>query len=505
MKRWSLFFKVCALIGLTLLMLIPVSMIMDVIDERYSYQREVIAQIAHSSGGAQIVAGPIIVQPYVKKETTLVDGKIIESEVVRQKYFLPENLSVKGDLQIEKRRLAIYEAPVYKGDIVFEGRFAAMSAPELSDETVTLKAPYLIVALADSRGIINVPQLSLTQLQNPTDVQPREAIDLSETPESLERESQRETGRTKTELKTAALDFEAGVADSDFDRGVHAFLPPSFTQTESPIGFQFNLSLRGSQSFSVVPLGRTSKLDLAGNWPHPNFIGTFLPMEKSINEKGFSAQWQSSWFANNINDRFNVYSTKARSPSIGNLPSFDVNLIELVDEYQLTERSVKYSVLFIGLTFIAFFLFEIMKGLRIHPIQYLLVGISLAMFYLILLALSEHIGFNASYVIASLACSGLISFYLSAVLKGMRRGLTFGAGLLVLYAVLFGLLQSENVALLLGTLLLFIILTLIMVLTRHFDWYGFSQNLGGGVADTDEPIHREIAEEIDRKSCRLWK
>lgn len=466
MKKWSLFFKVGALIGLTLLMLIPVSMIMGVIDERHDYQLDVVRQITESAGGRQTILGPVVVQPYIQHTKEVVNGKIIKRDYARQKYILPETLIVKGDVNVEKRKLGIYDTQVYKGDITFEGQLPTFNN-NFPKDSVTLKEPYLVVAVMDSRGIINIPQLTVNQQQ---------------------------------------LDFEPGVSGSRLSRGIHAVLPLSFATSKKPMDFQFTISLQGSQSLSVIPIGRESTLQLTADWPHPNFLGEFLPIEKSITDSGFSASWKTSWFANNINDRFERGEFDEYDYSLQRLPSFDVNLIEMVDEYQLNERSVKYSVLFIGLTFVSFFLFEVLKGLKIHPIQYLLVGIALALFYLILLALSEHVGFNHAYAIAACACSALISFYLSAVLKGVIRGLTFGVGLLVLYAVLFGLLQSENTALLLGSLVLFLILAIIMTLTRNLDWYNFSQNMsGGGVSDIDDAKHKEISDEIERKSCRLWK
>jgi inner membrane protein len=467
MKKWSLFYKVGALFGLTLLMLIPVTMIMEVVDERHYYQLDVVDKITESAGGKQFVVGPILVQPYIEYQREVVKGKVIITEYLRQKYILPENLAVNGDLKVEKRKLGIYDTQVYKGDITFTGQ---LPSPEMSNvkDKIALREPYLVVAVMNPAGIISVPQLTINQ-------QP--------------------------------FNFSPGVGKSRFSKGVHAVLPVALSSSKNTLDFKFTLSLQGSQSLSVVPVGKTTTYDLTANWPHANFIGKYLPIDKNITDSGFSASWQSSWFANNINDRFERLRYEGDPVSAEYLPSFDVNLIELVDEYQLNQRSVKYAVLFIGLTFIAFFLFEVMKGLRIHPIQYLLVGTALALFYLILLALSEHIGFNLAYGIAALACSGLISFYLSAVLRGLLRGLTFGLGLLVLYGVLFGLLQSENTALLLGSLVLFLILAIIMTLTRKLDWYNFSAsvNSGGGVSEIDEAAHSELSEEIDRKSCRLWK
>ncbi len=217
----------------------------------------------------------------------------------------------------------------------------------------------------------------------------------------------------------------------------------------------------------VVPLGRESKLQLAGNWPHPNFIGDFLPASRSLNASGFNASWQTSWFATDMESRFN----RAMKGASGDLPTFSVSLVQPVDHYQLNERAAKYALLFIGLTFISFFMFELLKGLRVHPIQYALVGMGLAIFYLVLLALTEHLGFGWAYLVAALASVLLNGFYLSHVLGGPKQGIGFAALLGLVYAILYSLLQAEEIALLLGALLLFATLALIMLLTRKLDWY----------------------------------
>lgn len=484
MKKYSPLLKVGALVLMTLIMLIPVSMIMQVIDERHDYQKMVIRDITKSVGGEQVVAGPVIVQPYVK------------GDILRHKYFLPEQLDIESDLHVENRKLGIYQAQIYKGDVHVKGQFSALDLADLRTEEVTFYQPYLVVAVQDSMGIISIPALSLTQEKNA----------------SLHDGENQMPAASKDNLNHINLMFDAGISTSAFAQGVHAMLPANLVHIEKPIQFSFTLTLQGGQRFSIVPLGRNSTYLLKADWPHPNFLGEFLPTDKTITENGFEAMWKSSWFANNINDKFTRYNyqefnddSKRRTIYVKDLPRFDTKLVELVDEYQLNERSVKYSILFISLTFVAFFLFEVMKGLRIHPIQYLLVGMALVMFYLVLLALSEHIGFNLAYLAASLICASLITFYLSAVLKGLKRGLVFGAGLLVLYAVLLGLLQLDNIALLLGTVLLFMVLAAIMILTRNLDWYNLTMKVGGGVAEPDESRHQEINETLDRNSCRLWK
>ncbi len=206
-------------------------------------------------------------------------------------------------------------------------------------------------------------------------------------------------------------------------------------------------------------------------------MGSFLPVERQVSQSGFTAQWESSWFANNLGVEFQEVMDSGSDKRLADLPQFSTSLIETVDQYQLNQRSVKYALLFIGLTFLAFFLIEVLQQVRVHLVQYALVGIALVMFYVLLLALSEHIGFDAAYLLASAACVGQIGVYLAAILGSWPRGAGLASLLAALYAVLFGLLQSEDNALLLGSLLLFGVLTLVMMLTRNLDWFAMTARM----------------------------
>jgi inner membrane protein len=335
----------------------------------------------------------------------------------------------------------------------FKVKFGQPDVTDLQRSNVTIGQPFLLVSLSDSRGIKSISPLGSAESQTV---------------------------------------FEPGTQVNVLPQGIHAPLTLAALQ-KAGLDAEFTLTLAGTSSLSLVPLGRSSELTLQSNWPHPNFLGNFLPDERKVTEKGFSARWRSTWFANNINSAFH-YDDEILGED--KLPTFSTSLIEPVDHYQLTERAVKYAVLFIGLTFMAFFLFETLTGLRVHPIQYLLVGAALVLFYLILLAFSEHFGFGTAYLLASIACSGLIAFYLSAVLRSRLRGALFAASLLMLYGVLYLLLQSEDNALVLGAGLLFAILAGIMLLTRKLDWY---QVAGPARMNGETPTGE------GEKRFRLWK
>ncbi|MGF6190619.1 cell envelope integrity protein CreD [Serratia sp. 2723] len=462
MFKSVLFWKITTLLGLMILMMIPVGMLMDVVQERSGYRQSVVGQVSESTSRAQRILGPVIVIPYTFREEKKNEKGEIKIETTRyQRFVLPESLVVNGKPNVEIRKLGIYQTQVYQGPLDFQVKFAQPDLEDLQHDNITVGQPFLMVSLSDSRGIKSISALDGIQQQ---------------------------------------AKFEPGTLVSGLSQGIHAPLALASLQKEG-LTADFTLHLAGTSSLSLVPVGRSSELLLQSNWPHPNFLGNFLPDERKVTDKGFSARWRSTWFANNINSAF-MYDNGIMEEE--KLPTFTTSLIEPVDHYQLTERAVKYAVLFLGLTFMAFFLFETLTGLRVHPIQYLLVGAALVLFYLILLAFSEHLGFDVAYLLASVACSGLIAFYLSAVLRGMRRGMLFAASLLLLYGILYMLLQSEDNALVLGSVLLFGVLAGIMLLTRKLDWYQVADpaRLKGNTA---EPEIAEALASNGENRFRLWK
>lgn len=434
--------KIVLLLLLSLLLMIPVHAIMELNRERQAYRSQAINSIMASSSGPQRLLGPVLVQPYTRAVTVEQDGKSFERKLQLYRYLLPEQLDVQASMEVTPRKLGIYQAQVYHTRLSLSGRLPAdldgktlvSGEPDLTvdgaDPALVPGRPYLSLVLSDARGISSVPELQLGEQRIP---------------------------------------FAPGALLGDDLAGIHA---PLATLPNEDGRFHIELDLQGMDQLEVVPLGQDSRFHLSGNWPHPNFLGDFLPGERTLADQGFEASWQTSWFATDMESRFNRMMKGAGTK----LPSFSVSLVQPVDHYQLNERAAKYALLFIGLTFLSFFMFELLKGLRVHPIQYALVGMGLAIFYLVLLALTEHLGFAWAYLVASLASVLLNGFYLSHVLGGPRQGLGFAALLGLVYAILFGLLQAEETALLLGALLLFAILALVMGLTRKLDWYGVMGN-----------------------------
>ncbi|HIC8842606.1 TPA: cell envelope integrity protein CreD [Aeromonas veronii] len=422
--------KIFLLLLLSLLLMVPVQSIMELNRERQAYRSQAIHSIMASSSGPQRLMGPIIVQPYTRSVTVEQDGKRFVRQEQTYRYLLPEQLDVQATMEVTPRKLGIYQAQVYQTRLSLSGRLPTAaqlqeSAPLAGDDELVAGKPYLSLVLSDARGINSVPEL---------------------------------------QLGTQRIPFAPGARLGDALAGIHA---PIDSLPQQDGTFHLELNLQGMNTLDIVPLGKESTLQLAGNWPHPNFIGDFLPGSRTLSPQGFEANWQTSWFASDMETRFNRMMNGGDS----HLSTFSVSLVQPVDHYQLNERAAKYALLFIGLTFISFFMFELLKGLRVHPIQYALVGMGLAIFYLVLLALTEHLGFGWAYLVASLASVLLNGFYLSHVLGGPKQGIGFAALLGLVYAILYSLLQAEEIALLLGALLLFATLALIMMLTRKLDWY----------------------------------
>jgi len=262
------------------------------------------------------------------------------------------------------------------------------------------------------------------------------------------------------------LAFEPGSGDgATIGDGVHARIPG--LHARQSFEFDFSVELAGSQALAVAPLGSNTTVHMRSDWTDPSFTGRFLPLRHAIGAEGFTADWKVSRYA---------------APGVSNRHELAVSFIEPAGLYQRLERASKYGFLFIGLTFAAFLLVETLRRLAIHPIQYGLVGLALAMFFLLLTALSEHIAFGTAYAIATLACVGLIAGYLVRALHSLRLGLGCGAALGAVYAVLYALLRAEDYSLLGGSLLLFALLAAVMIGTRRVNWYGLAGAPAPGAA-----------------------
>ena len=436
----SLTIKLGMIALLILLLLVPLMMIDGLIGDRQGRRDGVLEDIARSSSYSQRLSGPVLVVPYskvVRLWKTNAQTNERYQEVAQQRgflYFLPDRFELAGQVHTELRSRGIYEARLFHADNQISGYFNVPEQLGITKDfdSYQFDQPYLSVGISDVRGI--------------------------------------ETG-LKLQLGDKEVDLSPGTRVEWLGEGVSANLPPLDGRQATQLNFAFNLRLQGTGKFEVTPVGKSTDVKLSADWPHPSFIGNYLPVSREISAEGFNAHWQTSFFSTNLEEALSRCDEAAPCAELSNR-SFGVSFIEPVDQYLKSERAIKYALLFIGLTFAGFFLFEVLKNMAVHPIQYALVGIALAFFYLLLLSLSEHLGFALAYLLSAAACLALIGFYVCHVLRSVQHGLGFTAGLAALYALLYGLLRAEDYALLMGSLLLFGLLGVFMVMTRKLDWYG---------------------------------
>lgn len=430
MLKSPLFWKITTLIGCIVLLSLPLMMVRELINERADYRSEVVDAIEQSTSGSQKLAGPLIAIPITETLSRMENQKEVNYQRSWVYYWLPESLAVAGKQTVESRRVGIYSGQVWHNALQIKASFDPLRLAALRKTNIVLGQPRLVVSVGDARGIgaIHAP-----------------------------------------EVNGNVLSVEPGLGISGDGAGIHMPMP-ALAEDNKPLEIAFSLDLNGTGEFSLVPLGRNSELQLTSNWPHPGFLGSFLPTQREVSAAGYRAHWQSSWFANDMGSYFKDDMEIPWS----RLPAFSADVMSLADQYQLTDRATKYAILLIGLTFMAFFVFESLTRRPLHPMQYLLVGLSLVLFYLVLLALSEHIGFTAAWLAASLSGAVMNGIYLQAVLRGWRNSLLFVAALLLLDGVMWFLLHSEDSALLLGTGVLALALSVLMFLTRRVDWYALS-------------------------------
>jgi inner membrane protein len=444
--RSSLPLRIFALASLAFSLQIPIGMLYGTIAERRERRSEATEDITRTWGRRQIVRGPFLVVPYVRRWTEKVTDdkqtKSIEREENGRRYVLPETLVVDGALATEVRRRGIFDVPLYVARIGLRG---AIRLPERS-------------AFPDDTAVIQWDRMTL-------------AFGLSD-PRALRENVTLEWGDASTAL-------EAGVGAADvIDSGVHAVLRADpATAPGAFVTFAASMAFAGSEGIAVLPAGSDTDVRLTSSWPDPSFDGAYLPVARTVGADGFEASWKVLRLARKF-----PQSWASGDVKLGDLDGtlLGVRLLSPVDAYTTTERAVKYELLFITLTFGAFFLIEVLAKLRVHPVQYLLVGLALVLFYLLLLSLSEHVGFRSAYGVASLAIAGLVTGYSRSVLGSRSRTAAIAGVTTGLYLYLFILLQVQDYALVVGAIGLFVVLAVVMYLTRRIDWYQIAvPDLGG--------------------------
>jgi inner membrane protein len=421
-------FKVLGIAALALAMLIPLAQVNELVGEREGRSREATQKIAERWGAPQLVGAPVLVVPVQWKVQQDKEWRTVEE----REYVLADRAAISGRLAPDVRAYGIYETAVYTAEIGIEGRFAAADLAALASPGVEpqWQRAELRVPVADVRGIRYVSTLHFGD----------------------------------RELAFGPGDGVANVGAI----GVPA--PLDGSNLGGTLPFSLKLTLAGTERFAVLPLARETDLRLASAWPHPGFAGAFRPKTHRVDATGFDAEWQVL----DLNRRLAQRWREHEAPGALAETSFGITLTQPAGSYQQNVRAGKYGVLFIALTFVAFFLFEVLRGLRVHPVQYLLVGLALCTFYVVLLALSEQIGFGLAYAIAAAAVVAMIGGYAGVVLAARRAGLVLGALVAVIYGLLSGLVVSEDYALLMGSLALLAAVAAMMYLTRRVDWYALT-------------------------------
>lgn len=415
---------------LALLLQIPIAMISGLVSERQERRQEAVAEVSSKWGNAQAITGPALVVPYTSRWTeTQPGGQQITRTAHRNAIFLPERLEARGSIATETRSRGIFSVPVYKLGLTMEGQFSRPSFSDLGVEPAAIASEraQLAVGISDPRAIQTETAVSWNGRQVP---------------------------------------FLPGTGDfADSQTGIHAVVGMDGTQR---FEFSFPLALNGSLGVNLAPFGRNTVVELESNFGNPSFQGNWLPSERSISDASFEAKWSIPFLGRNYPQ---AWISEGQMREAIESSRFGVELVSPVDHYRMAERSVKYAGLFIVLTFAAVWLIEVLAGVRVHPIQYLMLGGALCLFYLLELSLAEHLGFPVAYAIASLSVIGMATGYSTVILRRASRALVVGAGVSLLYLYLYILLMNEDYALLIGSVGLFVILAAIMFATRRVDWY----------------------------------
>ena len=454
MKSLKLLLRFFTVGGLVLLLLIPLMMIRGAIQDRQNYRAQAVQRVSQSMAGPQQLVGPLRVVPWrearVVNEPGIGGTPVTRTDVVEGYSFqTPKTMEVQGGLKPDVRRIGLYNVRVFEWQAGLKATFDPLKLTVVPGRTYG--QPYLVLGLGDVRGLVGTPDFK---------------------------------------VDGAAVTLESGTqAMSERLHGMHATLPEFVGEMLPASRVDANFRLNGTQSLGIAPIADSNKIALGSTWPHPSFAGRFLPNQRRIQADGFNAEWEISSLASAAQSQLSkgeglltqrektVDAEYGQSVGESAIDSVEVSLVDPVDVYTQADRASKYGILFVVLTFVGFALFELIKRLPIHPLQYLLVGLALAIFFLLLLSLSEHIDFVKAYLISAVACIGLQFVYLSGVLKSWLRAGGFAVMLTALYGVLYSLLISEDNALLMGSLLLFGILAAIMWITRKVDWYELGSSL----------------------------
>jgi inner membrane protein len=426
---------------IALILLIPVSMIRGVVAEREQRQKEASAEVLSKWGLNQTLTGPALVLPYTHREDQKTDSGTVTHETVRYAVFLPKRLQTTGSIRVETRERGIFHVPVYLLTLKLVGEFDAPRPELLGIETkdIDWENAHFSVGISDVRALGGSSRVSWNGNE------------------------------------TEFLPGNGGLRE--VSQGIHALV--AVKPGDKTFRFSFPLSLNGSESVYIAPFAEETVLQLSSNFPHPNFQGNWLPVNRTVTGNGFDATWRISYLGRNypqmwISDGGFLKAIEASH--------FGVALNDPIDRYRLADRSVKYAGLFIVLTFASVWLIEVLARKPVHPVQSLLLGAGLCMFYLLELSLSEHIPFSTAYGIASAAVILMVALYCRTIFRGNGRSGVIAGGVTLLYGYLYVVLTNEDAALLVGSIGVFIVLAAIMFITRGVRWYAETRETEPGVS-----------------------
>ena len=417
------------MIGLIVLaLMIPLTMLSGLISERTQMRDQAYSTVAEGWGGRLTTGGPMLRIPFETSQKNK-EGEVIVTQ--HQLYVLPTDLNIEAQIEQEPepRHVGIYQVPVYQVRLKMRGSFdgAAVAGAASYAGTYHWGQAKLRLPLSDARSV-------------------RELVG----------------------ARFGASDLKFGPAAPGVYPAIEADIDLASALPADRTGFNLEIKLAGSQGLSLLPLAAVTNVKMSSTWPHPQFHGAFLPAEHSISDKGFNASWQVL----ELNRQFRQSWTNLEVSDTQLLGSaFDVELFQSVDVYQRSERAVKYALMFIALTFLSFYAWEMLSAVAIHPMQYLLVGLALSTFYLLLIALTEHLEFWIAYWIGAVALIALLSTYIAGAMQSHRRGFIVATMMSMVYGLLYMLVLSESYSLLMGAIALFVVLAVVMLATRHVKWY----------------------------------
>lgn len=437
MQSRSMGFKLLLIGVLALIMTIPALFVYGIISDRESRARQALNEVVALTGGQQTVLGPVLLVPST-------------NSTVAPIVIFPVTGNAMVETKAEQRHRSLFRVPVYQSKINFNAKF------EISNQTKTALGPYLdwdkaqiAIGVTDVRGGSSEPVLNMM------------GKTFSFVPSSLNADIAKTA--SSISLLSAALDA-----------------PIDLT---APLEIQVSLQLNGAQRIAIPAFAKSTSIEIRGDWPNPSFDGSFLPIKRSINGHGFSAQWYIPFIARGIGATadFNTLATLNSAPA-------GVTFVDVRNPYQAVTRSVKYALLFLALIFLAYFFLEVSTGKRVHPAQYTLVGIAQVIFYLLLLSISERIGFNAGFALAAIATIALISWYAGSVFGRRKYAMRAAAVFIAIYVIIYSLLTLEDESLLLGSIISFLAIATIMYMTRNIDWYS---SMSSGLPESAQNSQRQ--------------